>query len=52
MHIVPYTYPEVWFKEADNLDNLHWPTIRNMNLIIKQFVYEYLNNRTFAEIIE
>lgn len=47
MHIVPYTYPEVWLQEADNLDNLHWPTIRNMNLIIKQFVYEYLSNRTF-----
>ncbi|XP_017862856.1 PREDICTED: glutaminyl-peptide cyclotransferase-like [Drosophila arizonae] len=46
MHIVPYTYPEVWLQEADNLDNLHWPTIRNMNLIIKQFVYEYLSNRT------
>ncbi|KAH8415680.1 hypothetical protein KR222_008659, partial [Zaprionus bogoriensis] len=41
LHVVPHTYPDVWHTEADNLSNLHWPTVRNMNLIITQFVYDY-----------
>ncbi|XP_060656039.1 glutaminyl-peptide cyclotransferase-like [Drosophila nasuta] len=46
MHIVPHTFPEVWHTDSDNLRNLHFPTIRNMNLIITQFVYEYLHNHS------
>ncbi|XP_002008070.3 glutaminyl-peptide cyclotransferase isoform X2 [Drosophila mojavensis] len=45
LHIVPHTYPEYWHTEKDNLANLYWPAIRNMNLIFPQFVYEYLENR-------
>ncbi|KAH8302194.1 hypothetical protein KR044_003783, partial [Drosophila immigrans] len=41
MHVVPHTFPDVWHTAADNLKNLHFPTIRNMNLIITQFVYGY-----------
>ncbi|TDG52625.1 hypothetical protein AWZ03_000858 [Drosophila navojoa] len=44
MHIVPHTYPEYWHTEKDDLSNLYWPAIRNMNLIFPQFVYEYLEN--------
>ncbi|EDW69529.2 glutaminyl-peptide cyclotransferase [Drosophila virilis] len=43
MHVLPHTYPDVWLQESDNLQNLHWPTVRNMNTIITRFVYEYLN---------
>lgn len=53
MHIVPHTYPEYWHTEMDNLSNLYWPAIRNMNLIFPQFVYEYLENHMeFLSIID
>ncbi|KAH8366243.1 hypothetical protein KR093_010889, partial [Drosophila rubida] len=42
MHVVPHTFPDVWHTESDTLQNLHFPTIRNMNLIITEFIYEYL----------
>ncbi|KAH8302185.1 hypothetical protein KR044_003780, partial [Drosophila immigrans] len=41
MHIVPHTYPDVWLQDADNIENLHWPSVRNVNAIITRFVYNY-----------
>lgn len=42
LHVVPHTFLDKWHTEVDNLTNLHWPTIQNMNRIISEFVYEYL----------
>lgn len=42
MHIVPHTYTEVWRRIEDNIQHLHWPTVRNMNIILTQFVYRAL----------
>ncbi|XP_034659098.1 glutaminyl-peptide cyclotransferase-like protein [Drosophila subobscura] len=42
MHLAPYRYPEVWHTAADNTEHLHWPTVLNINSILRQFVYEYL----------
>ncbi|XP_017841566.1 glutaminyl-peptide cyclotransferase-like protein isoform X2 [Drosophila busckii] len=44
LHIVPHTYPDVWHTNMDNLEHLYWPAIRNMNLIISRFVYEYMRS--------
>ncbi|XP_034483809.1 glutaminyl-peptide cyclotransferase-like [Drosophila innubila] len=41
MHVVPHTYPEVWHQEEDNFENLHWPSVHNMNAIMTRFVYDY-----------
>ncbi|KAH8415670.1 hypothetical protein KR222_008131, partial [Zaprionus bogoriensis] len=42
MHIVPHTYPEVWRRLEDDIKHLHWPSVRNMNLILTRFVYTCL----------
>ncbi|XP_001352701.3 glutaminyl-peptide cyclotransferase-like protein [Drosophila pseudoobscura] len=44
IHLAPYRYPQVWHTAADNAAHLHWPTVLNMNSIIRQFVHEYLEN--------
>ncbi|XP_030372129.1 glutaminyl-peptide cyclotransferase-like protein [Scaptodrosophila lebanonensis] len=44
MHLVPHTYPKVWNTVDDNAENLHWPTIQNMNAILRRFVHQYIEN--------
>ncbi|ALC44125.1 CG32413, partial [Drosophila busckii] len=42
LHLIPHTFPAVSHTEKDNLKNLHWPTVQNMNAIFTTFVYDYL----------
>lgn len=42
LHIIPSPFPSVWHQESDNSENLHHPTINNLNKIIVSFVAEYL----------
>ncbi|XP_017048700.1 glutaminyl-peptide cyclotransferase [Drosophila ficusphila] len=41
MHLAPQEFPKVLYTADDNAENLHWPTIRNMNKIIRRFVYHF-----------
>ncbi|XP_023226724.1 glutaminyl-peptide cyclotransferase-like [Centruroides sculpturatus] len=43
IHIIPSPFPSVWHRESDNRENLHHPTINNLNKIITVFVAEYLH---------
>ncbi|XP_034481287.1 glutaminyl-peptide cyclotransferase-like protein [Drosophila innubila] len=52
LHIIPHTFPDVWHTESDTIQNLHFPTIRNMNLIVTRFVYKYLNDHVSDKDIE
>ncbi|XP_016981372.1 glutaminyl-peptide cyclotransferase isoform X2 [Drosophila rhopaloa] len=42
MHVAPQEYPKVLHTAADNTENLHWPTIRNMIQILVRFVHDFL----------
>ncbi|XP_034105431.1 glutaminyl-peptide cyclotransferase-like [Drosophila albomicans] len=42
MHVVPHTYPDVWLQDDDNIQNLHWPSVHNVNAILTRFIYEYI----------
>jgi len=43
VHLIPYPFPEVWHKDTDTLENLNFPTIDNLNKIVRVFVAEYLH---------
>lgn len=43
LHLIPSPFPAVWHLETDNLSNLDFPTIENLNRIIRAFVVEYLH---------
>lgn len=43
LHIIPSPFPSVWHRESDNRENLHHPTINNLNKIFKIFIAEYLH---------
>ncbi|XP_017070552.1 glutaminyl-peptide cyclotransferase [Drosophila eugracilis] len=42
LHLAPQELPKVLYTAADNVDNLHYPTIRNMIKIIRKLVYDFL----------
>lgn len=42
VHLIPTPFPSVWHTTNDNKENLHHPTISNLNKIFKAFVSEYL----------
>jgi glutaminyl-peptide cyclotransferase len=43
LHLIPSPFPSVWHMESDNLSNLDFPTIENLNRIFRAFVVEYLH---------
>ncbi|XP_064484929.1 glutaminyl-peptide cyclotransferase-like isoform X2 [Ornithodoros turicata] len=43
VHLIPNPFPSVWHTLADNRENLHHPTIANLNKVFKVFVAEYLS---------
>lgn len=45
LHVIPVPFPPVWHTEMDNVDNLDFPTINNLNKILRGFVFSYLNLR-------
>ncbi|XP_014342106.1 glutaminyl-peptide cyclotransferase isoform X1 [Latimeria chalumnae] len=42
LHLIPSPFPQVWHTVDDNEQNLHKPTIENLNKILQVFVLEYL----------
>lgn len=46
LHIISVPFPKQWHTADDNAENLHWPSIRNFNKVLRVFVYEYLNRHT------
>ncbi|XP_055912910.1 glutaminyl-peptide cyclotransferase [Eupeodes corollae] len=46
LHVISTPFPKQWHTADDNAENLHWPSIRNFNKILRVFVYEYLNRHT------
>jgi len=42
VHMISYPFPSVWHTPADNEDALSYPTINNVNKILRVFVAEYL----------
>lgn len=42
LHMIPYPFPREWHKLSDDGNNLHYPTIYNLNKIFAAFVAEYL----------
>ncbi|KAK8729481.1 hypothetical protein OTU49_008493, partial [Cherax quadricarinatus] len=43
LHLIPVPFPSVWHKNSDNERALHYPTIDNLNKIIRAFVADYLH---------
>lgn len=43
LHWISTPFPRVWHKLDDNEENLHRPTISNLNKLLNVFVAEYLN---------
>jgi len=43
LHMISYPFPSVWHTSADNEDALSYPTINNINKILRVFVAEYLS---------
>ena len=43
LHMIPTPFPYVWHRETDNESCLHYPTINNLNKIMRIFVSEYLH---------
>jgi len=41
IHVSPHEFPNVLYTPADNVENLHYPTIRNMIKIIRCFVHDF-----------
>lgn len=46
LHLISTPFPKQWHTADDNAENLHWPSIRNFNKVLRVFVYEYLNRHT------
>lgn len=42
LHLIPHPFPEVWHTDRDNADIIHYPTVTNLNRILRVFVLEYL----------
>lgn len=42
LHLITYPFPKNWHKMGDNEQNIHYPTIENLNKIFRVFVAEYL----------
>jgi len=43
LHLIGYPFPDVWHTAADNEAALSYPTIHNINRILRVFVVEYLH---------
>ena len=43
VHLIAYPFPEEWHKASDDKTALHFPTIDNINKILRVFVCEYLH---------
>lgn len=43
IHLIPVPFPKVWHKNSDNASALDFPTIKNLNLIMRAFVADYLH---------
>ncbi|XP_076039077.1 glutaminyl-peptide cyclotransferase-like isoform X1 [Oratosquilla oratoria] len=43
VHLIPVPFPSVWHEETDNESALDYPTIYNLNAILRAFVYDYLH---------
>jgi len=43
LHMISYPFPSVWHTAADNEAALSYPTINNINKILRVFVVEYLH---------
>ena len=41
--MISYPFPSVWHTAADNEAALNYPTINNINKILRVFVAEYLS---------
>jgi len=42
LHMITSPFPDVWHTNADNKSALHYPTIDDLNKILRTFVCEYL----------
>ncbi|KAI8040504.1 glutaminyl-peptide cyclotransferase [Drosophila gunungcola] len=51
LHVAPQEVPKVLYTAADNAENLHWPTIRNMIKILRRSVHDFLEQWDFMSIM-
>lgn len=42
IHLISVPFPEQWHKKGDDYSHLSWPTIKNFNMVLRAFVYNYL----------
>ena len=42
LHLITSPFPDVWHTNGDNKSALHYPTIDDLNKILRTFVCEYL----------
>ncbi len=42
LHLIPSPFPHVWHTNGDDKSILHYPTIDDLNKILRVFVLEYL----------
>ena len=43
LHFISFPFPDEWHKPTDDETALHYPTIDNINKILRIFVAEYLH---------
>ncbi|KAK7083103.1 hypothetical protein SK128_001511 [Halocaridina rubra] len=43
LHLIPVPFPSVWHKNSDKASALDYPTIKNLNIIMRAFVADYLH---------
>lgn len=46
LHLIATPFPPQWHKNTDTATNLHWPSIRNFNRILRVFIYEFVTKHT------
>lgn len=45
VHLISYPFPSVWHKYEDNLSNIHYDTVDDINKVVRVFVCQYLGCR-------
>jgi len=43
--LISSPFPSVWHKYEDNISNIHYDTVDDLNKILRLFVCEYLSCR-------
>lgn len=46
LHIIPVPFPNVWHTKNDNESVINYSTVKNLMVILKAFIIQYLNGQS------